>query len=214
MRTIWAAVVAVAMGGCISGTASAAVLFTNPPTEGYGSDSHNISDVFAAADPFSLSSASVVDGVAFDAWTSVGETAISVDYRILNAPPSPSATVLASGTAALSNGILRLAGALGGSFDVRGYQFAIPDLSLGAGTYWLELSQGETDPDGDFVFWNDAGASPSGVQIFDGSPSSIPGQTFSILGPSAAVPEPATWALMIGGFGTVGAMMRRRVAAA
>lgn len=32
--------------------------------------------------------------------------------------------------------------------------------------------------------------------------------------PSAAVPEPATWALMIGGFGLAGAAMRRRSAAA
>ncbi|WP_367255337.1 PEPxxWA-CTERM sorting domain-containing protein [uncultured Phenylobacterium sp.] len=28
----------------------------------------------------------------------------------------------------------------------------------------------------------------------------------------AAVPEPATWALMIGGFGMAGAMLRRRKA--
>jgi len=29
--------------------------------------------------------------------------------------------------------------------------------------------------------------------------------------PTAAVPEPTTWALMIGGFGLVGATLRRRV---
>lgn len=34
-----------------------------------------------------------------------------------------------------------------------------------------------------------------------------------LLGASAAVPEPATWAMMIAGFGLVGAAMRRRVAA-
>jgi len=33
---------------------------------------------------------------------------------------------------------------------------------------------------------------------------------FKLLSPSAAVPEPATWAMMIGGFGLVGAAMRRR----
>ena len=38
--------------------------------------------------------------------------------------------------------------------------------------------------------------------------------TSVFLVPLAAVPEPASWALMIAGFGLVGAAMRRRAAAA
>jgi len=34
--------------------------------------------------------------------------------------------------------------------------------------------------------------------------------TFKLIHASAAVPEPATWAMMIGGFGMTGAMLRRR----
>lgn len=36
----------------------------------------------------------------------------------------------------------------------------------------------------------------------------------SVIVPTAGVPEPATWAMMIGGFGLVGGAMRRRVAVA
>lgn len=38
--------------------------------------------------------------------------------------------------------------------------------------------------------------------------------TYTLFSPSGAVPEPATWAMMIVGFGGVGAMVRRRRAAA
>jgi hypothetical protein len=40
-------------------------------------------------------------------------------------------------------------------------------------------------------------------------PRSRPGARFAI-GTLGVVPEPATWAIMIGGFGMAGAMLRRR----
>ena len=49
-----------------------------------------------------------------------------------------------------------------------------------------------------------------------GGPNSAVSGSFSLASPPADVPEipePATWALMIGGFGLVGGMARRRVAA-
>ncbi len=42
------------------------------------------------------------------------------------------------------------------------------------------------------------------------SPGGSGGISFAVALPEAAVPEPATWAMMIAGFGLVGGMMRRR----
>jgi hypothetical protein len=68
--------------------------------------------------------------------------------------------------------------------------FAFNNLALSAGDQIeLRLSQAQGAPFGDFVGLN--------LRVD--------------LTPSAAVPEPATWALMLFGFGLVGSAMRRRV---
>jgi hypothetical protein len=68
---------------------------------------------------------------------------------------------------------------------------------------------GETNGVTDFYFADDDRAtvftSPEGVSF------SILGSTGSVSGP---VPEPASWALLLTGFGGMGAMMRRRRARA
>jgi hypothetical protein len=56
---------------------------------------------------------------------------------------------------------------------------------------------------------NNAGINPGGGGLTDG-PSSLTFTGNVTYDLAAAVPEPATWALMIGGFGMVGAAARRR----
>lgn len=87
---------------------------------------------------------------------------------------------------------------------------AIPNLALAAGSY-------------DISFFNAAGLSipayaKAGGTLYQSGNFFYPGEfkpnqsaAFSV---SGAVPEPATWGLMIAGFGLVGASLRRRVALA
>ena len=80
--------------------------------------------------------------------------------------------------------------------------------AVGAGNYWLSF------------------ATDSGMTMLDGAPSPLTRYAFSdganyrqsnglgigvrVFDNIAAVPEPATWAMMIGGMGVVGGAMRRR----
>ena len=48
--------------------------------------------------------------------------------------------------------------------------------------------------------------------VLTGSASFFDDVTFGVTGVSGAVPEPATWAMMIAGFGMAGGMLRRRTA--
>ena len=81
--------------------------------------------------------------------------------------------------------------------------------TLAAGTYWIGLS-GTTQEIG----WNLSSAASTAGFYFgndDNLNNNISGfaGAFRVLG-TAAVPEPAAWALMLAGFGLVGGAMRRR----
>jgi len=74
--------------------------------------------------------------------------------------------------------------------------------SLTAGSYYVATLAGEPfaaagsgDHKGDYV----------GLFLIDG-----PGTVTRGAAPASTAPEPATWALMLGGFGVIGAAMRRR----
>ena len=55
---------------------------------------------------------------------------------------------------------------------------------------------------------------PGGYGVPNGFDWSDTGFTLATFAPTSAVPEPATWAMMIAGFGVVGVAVRRRRAAA
>ncbi|MBB3693168.1 PEPxxWA-CTERM sorting domain-containing protein [Sphingomonas sp. BK580] len=62
-----------------------------------------------------------------------------------------------------------------------------------------------------FMFLDTDATSYARTAVLDLSASGAPiSQLRSTFGPVAAVPEPATWALMISGFGAVGAALRRQ----
>jgi hypothetical protein len=112
---------------------------------------------------------------------------------------------LASGTATTSDTFLFHNSSI--LVDVYQDSFAITATPLLAGGYFLQLENAVTIQNG-LGFWDESnglsGAFITGV-------GGIPSESFDILGTSdLSVPEPAAWALMIGGFGMAGAALRRR----
>ena len=105
---------------------------------------------------------------------------------------------------------------LSGNIDT--YAFAFSPYQLGAGTYWVSLV-----PDMPFPpqwGWATSGAGTGNAyQCFFGTCGQIGGtnMAFDVLGTTVGVPEPATWGLMLVGFGGLGAALRskrRKLAAA
>ena len=86
-------------------------------------------------------------------------------------------------------------------------------ISLAAGNYWFGMSgAGNTE-----IGWNIDFALPGSAHQLNGDSvgsSALNSEMAFRLTDSGAVPEPATWALMIGGFGLAGATLRRRKALA
>jgi hypothetical protein len=187
--------------GLLSTPVYAAVLYTNGPVNGLGG-AVPISDGAVVFNSFALTSNAIVTGVNFGGVNSVGDRIVSVDWAIRSLPD---AKVLAGGTAATLDTFLFHNP---GSTDVYQDFFGITPTQLLAGNYLLELQNAVTVQGGS-GFWDENGG-PSGA-LANGINFDFPSESFDILGTvDSGVPEPATWALMIGGFGLAGAVLRRR----
>jgi hypothetical protein len=193
----------------LAGSAKASVLYDNP-SAGFGIGFNLISGTAWAQDTFTLGAPATVVGAQFDSWTVQGDKVTTVDWSILDV----NRVAVALGTADVSS--VHFAVNLDGD-DINFDRFSIPTLSLAAGDYWLRLTNATTS-EGNEAGWDMTVGSPSQVLNSDGS--NLP-NTFEIFGadpdragaPAGGVPEPATWALLIAGFGATGAALRRSRAA-
>jgi hypothetical protein len=152
-----------------------------------------------AYDTFDLSGTKTVTDGLFDSWTLHGAKVTSVDWAILDS----GFNAITGGTAAVTSTFYttNLTG-----YDVDYARFASPDLTLAAGSYAL-LLENAVASDGRLVGWDQTGSSTS---FFGGNRLSLYPNTFQIIGKDAAVPEPATWSLMLIGFAGLGAAVRVR----
>jgi len=181
-----------------------------------------------AGNSFTLATAATVTGVNFASWNAPDDLITSVSWMIRDERFGFGAT-LAKGDAAVSANFNTL-----NFYNVviGDNTFTIPDLDLGAGTYWLYLFKAHTFND-EWTSWDNT---PTGTSGYDNSSGRTSGNTFRIYGdpmirapggggnpcntnlplgcgggqPSVPVPEPAAWALMIAGFGLAGASLRQR----
>jgi hypothetical protein len=194
-------------------TASAQVLYENGPINGE-TDAWTISNGFVISDSFTIATGnSTLNGLSFGAWIMPGDVVESVGVLITSEPMS--------GTIYFNQQIsLTQSGCFSNQygFNVCTETGSFSGPTLGNGTYWLNLENAITD-DGDPVYWDEN----SGIDCHSaGCPSlacegnceeSIPSEAFSVLGTSSGtstVPEPASLALVGGGFFVIVETLRRR----
>lgn len=193
--------------------AGAAVLYDNGPCNCQAA-SYSIAGGNYVFDTFTISASATVTGVSFVAWNyPTSSVTTSIDWAIfsgLKVPYGPNTPLIASGTALLASTYL-LTNTSG--YAVNTDSFAIPSTLLGSGTYSLVLANAHDNYGADNIRW-DVNSGPSTALVrtnfgpFEGYQLS---NAFQVLGSvSGAVPEPATWALLLVGFGLVGVLLRRQ----
>lgn len=189
------------------------------------------------ADSFTLSSGATLTGVTLGLWAYYGSPPVTVDWLIWSDPgPADGGTLLDSANdASLSNTFLLNNHVFINGFDVYQSSFSLPSISLGPGTYWLELTNAN-DSMSSFIDW-DANGGPSGAQSlytgggpphygdltlanncggsgltpgFGGATLSSCSESFEITG--QATPEPAQLALVLNaGLLLVAGALRRKL---
>ena len=210
-----AAVAASALALAFAPQASASALYTN----GSLVQIHNGYPIYegtALSNSFTLTQRSRVDGVSFGSIFDPESKLLTVDWGISSLPDHAPI----DGMAAVSN---TLSGSYFGCSCLGIYitKFSIDPIVLDPGTYYLSLQNavvsdkfGNIDPHYP-AYWG-VNSGPSSARRFcpscntGGKPSES--EFFEVLG--EGVPEPATWAMLVGGFSLAGWALRRRRAIA
>ena len=159
---------------------------------------------------FTLSQTTTITGFTFGGWTSKGAQITALDYGFSQ---SPYGVVI--GNTSVTAGPVVADSAFGGAYDVRNYTGSVDPITLDAGTYYFTLTNATTT-DNNYAYW-DINNGPSTVEANgvpgDGAYGPTSSDSFTLLGTAAvqpSVPEPASWMLMLGGFGMVGGALRAR----
>ena len=180
--------------------AMAQVAYTNGPINGTIT-ANTINYGWEVTDSFTLSQATTITGFDFGGWTYPGQVGTQVDYGF-----STAADFATTGTASLTRTFF------GKNFyyDVNTYHATIAPVTLAAGNYWFSLQNAVTSQ-GDPMYWDQNGGPSTSVQFNSSWGTFYPSShAFTLYGSPAPAPEPASWAMMLGGFGLVGGAMRAR----
>ncbi|HWI84783.1 MAG TPA: PEPxxWA-CTERM sorting domain-containing protein [Sphingomonas sp.] len=182
----------------------ASVVYDNGPIDGTIT-AWTLSAGQTVTDSFTLTGTTTITGFTFGGWSTAGTQISSVDYGF-----SSTLGGALTGTSALTFGAVVPGTGFGGSYDVRDYTGSVAPITLGAGTWYFSLGNSITT-NNDVGYWDiNNGPSSAYVGTFDlaGYYGPTGSSAFTLTG--GAVPEPASWAMMVGGFGLIGGAMRAR----
>jgi hypothetical protein len=204
---------------------------TGPTSNGYNG-SFAINGGLEVADSFTLASNSTLTGVNFIAWLPDAEV-IAADFGTGNAMTSVDWLITTSafggtteglGTASVTESYLKtVQNGSFSSFDLYEVSFSLSDLSLTAGTYYLQLQNAVT-VDGQTAYWDTSnglsdafgaggGDPPSDLNGVAGS-NGTNSETFQILGESeSTVPEPSSLLLLGSGLLGLAGLVKRKLMA-
>jgi hypothetical protein len=187
------------------------VLYDNTTAQSDTYDAWTIYSGLSVSDSFALSQASTITGATFDIWLFSGDSLSSVDWSI---GTTEFDTSLGSATASTTSSGQVATGL--GSYPIYGESISIPDLSLGAGTYWFTLQNAVT-AESESAYW-DMSNGPSiayentlgNVNGWDGNSGSN-SETFQILGSTGpVVPEPSSFLLLGSGLAGLAGLLKRK----
>lgn len=209
-----------------------AVVYDNGPASASSPEAHNMTGG-AIADDFWVDTSLSFDAIRLYAIDTVAGLVtnfsgtlswfVYADSRVVAPDSFPSSNLVASGTTSDVNVVATGQNLFGNaSFEIAEMTFAVPEVSLGAGRYWLQIRENlPSDPnDGTPLYWLATTQAVLGNPSRRGGTAAAPTWStqntndvaFQLLAPAAAaVPEPGSVALMgFGATGLAGAAVTRR----